>query len=220
MGKGGKNREWGYTSCYEDEETGELTFTYTSYEKDGSVNRYTDNHDGGHSHAHWDSADDYNAGEDPDFYRQESNDSPNPSEEEINDNGGCYLTTACMHHYKRNFDDDCYELTTLRWFRDRFVSLPDRFHYYKIAPQIVEAINKSPKKIEIYHYIYENVIDPCVKAIERKDYDFAYRRYKSNVAILENNLLKPKTIDENKDSIEHVQPELDFTKQVFKHKNI
>lgn len=35
MGKGGKKRDWGYASVADD---GNLI--YTSYEKDGSVNRY------------------------------------------------------------------------------------------------------------------------------------------------------------------------------------
>lgn len=34
----------------------------------------------------------------------------------------CYLTTACMRHFKENFDDNCYELQVLRWFRDNFIS--------------------------------------------------------------------------------------------------
>ena len=37
----------------------------------------------------------------------------------------CYLTTACMKYFKENFDDNCYELTVLRWFRDNFVSAED-----------------------------------------------------------------------------------------------
>ena len=60
MGTGGKNRDWGYASYTPD---GRLI--YTSYEKDGSVNRYTDNGDGGHSHEYWSNKDDYNMGNDP-----------------------------------------------------------------------------------------------------------------------------------------------------------
>ena len=41
MGRG-SNRDWGYASSDED---GNLT--YTSYERNGSVNRYSDNGDGG-----------------------------------------------------------------------------------------------------------------------------------------------------------------------------
>ena len=36
--------------------------------------------------------------------------------------GQCYLTSACMEHFQDEFDDNCYELTVLRWFRDNFVS--------------------------------------------------------------------------------------------------
>ncbi len=42
---------------------------YTSYEKDGSVNRYVDNGDGGHGHSHYNSSENYNNGEDPNFSR-------------------------------------------------------------------------------------------------------------------------------------------------------
>ena len=51
----------------------------------------------------------------------------------------CYLTTACMRHNNENFDDNCYELKVLRWFRDNFVSKEDIEHYYKMAPYIVEG---------------------------------------------------------------------------------
>lgn len=37
----------------------------------------------------------------------------------------CYLTTACIKHFKENFDDNCFELAILRWFRDNFVSQDD-----------------------------------------------------------------------------------------------
>ena len=57
----GKNRDWGYASYNVDDE-GDERLSYTSYENSGSVNRYHDNGDGGHSHSHWDSKDDYNNG--------------------------------------------------------------------------------------------------------------------------------------------------------------
>ena len=43
-----------------------------------------------------------------------------------------------MKYFKENFDDNCYELTVLRWFRDNFVSKEDIKHYYEVAPIIVE----------------------------------------------------------------------------------
>lgn len=189
MGKG-SNRSWGYASYNVDDENDE-NLTYTSYEKNGSVNRYSDNGDGGHSHSYWKSSDDYNSGKDADFSRGESNSSPNPSTGEVQNNGGCYLTTACMKQYLNNFDDNCYELRVLRWFRDNFVSKEDIKHYYEIAPIIVEGIEKEQEKDMVYDYIYDNVVDACVAAIEKGDYEFAYNRYKSSILAFEQTFAKP-----------------------------
>ena len=112
----------------------------------------------------------------------------------------CYLTTACMRHYAEKFDDNCYELTTLREFRDTFVSEEDIAHYYEIAPSIVEAINQISGCEKIYEYIYENVIDECVKAIEHGDYEFAYNRYKNSILAFEKEYVKP-TLEKSKSKI-------------------
>ena len=95
--------------------------------------------------------------------------------------GQCYLTSACMRHFQDEFDDNCYELTVLRWFRDTFVSKEDIDLYYSVAPTIVENIEALDDKDKIYDYIYEYIVDACVKAIENGDYDFAYSRYKNSV---------------------------------------
>ena len=104
----------------------------------------------------------------------------------------CYLTTACMRHKLERFDDNCEELTILRWFRDNFVSKEDIDHYYKTAPIIVEAINEELDNNEIYNYIYENVVIACVNAIKKGDYEFAYERYKSSILALEKQFARPK----------------------------
>mgnify|MGYP004548857155 CR=1 FL=1 len=98
---------------------------------------------------------------------------------------GCYLTTACMKHYLNNFDDNCYELTVLRWFRDNFVSKDDIKHYYSVAPSIVEAIEKEGKMDIIYDYIYDNIVDYCVNQIENGNYENAYLRYRESILDLE-----------------------------------
>lgn len=98
---------------------------------------------------------------------------------------GCYLTTACMKYFQENFDDNCYELTILCWFRDNFVSKEDIKHYYEVAPIIAE--NSSI----IYDYIYNNIVDYCVEQIEQGNYDKAYNRYKGSVLILEEQFAKP-----------------------------
>ena len=105
--------------------------------------------------------------------------------------GSCYLTSACMKYFQDKFDDNCYELTVLRWFRDNFVSKEDIEHYYEVAPIIVETINKEEKSDIIYNYIYDNIVDYCVEQIEQGNYANAYSRYKNSVLILEEQFAKP-----------------------------
>lgn len=99
--------------------------------------------------------------------------------------GGCYLTSACLSKYSEKFDDDCYELRTLRWFRDNFVSHEDISHYYAVAPRIVSMINQQPNNKAIYNSIYNSVINPCVNAIEAKNFKLAYEIYSQTVLSLE-----------------------------------
>jgi len=103
----------------------------------------------------------------------------------------CYLTSACMNYFQVNFDDNCYELTVLRWFRDNFVSKEDIEHYYEVAPIIVKTINEEGKSSIIYDYIYNNIVKYCVEQIEQGNYEQAYNRYKNSVLILEKNFVRP-----------------------------
>ena len=105
--------------------------------------------------------------------------------------GGCYLISACMKYFQEEFDDNCYELTILRWFRDNFVSKEDIEHYYEVAPIIVESINNEERANTIYDYIYDNVVDYCVEQIEQGNYDKAYSRYRNSVLALEEQFAKP-----------------------------
>lgn len=181
----GNNRDWGYASGDVDDLDNDK-LTYTSYEDNGMVNKYSDNGDGGHSHENWSNKDDYNLGNDPDGNcRSESGSTDNPSTGEVQDKGGCYLTTACMLHMANDFNDSCDELMTLRWFRDKFVSEDDIKHYYATAPIIVDAINKAIDNKAIYNFIYQYVVQPCVNAIKNKQYEFAYKRYKDSILKLE-----------------------------------
>ena len=102
-----------------------------------------------------------------------------------NQQSGCYLTSACMKHMQENFDDNCYELQVLRWFRDNFVSKDDICKYYEIAPIIVSNIDQLKDNEKIYDYIYKNIVLACVNAIEIGNYEFVYNRYKNSVLALE-----------------------------------
>ncbi len=81
----------------------------------------------------------------------------------------CFITTAVCKYF--NKPDDCYELTTLRKFRDTWLTAqPDGKElveeYYAIAPGIVNAIDSSSEKDKIYMHIWTDYIEPCIKLIE------------------------------------------------------
>jgi len=103
------------------------------------------------------------------------------TEKPTSSTGNCFITSACMNHYLDTFDDNCEELTILRWFRDNFVPKKDIKHYYHTAPAIVSAIDEMHDKDAVYDYIYESVVYTCVDAIKRGDYHFAYERYKNSI---------------------------------------
>lgn len=81
----------------------------------------------------------------------------------------CFITTAVCKYF--NKPDDCYELTTLRSFRDNWLAnQPDGqaliAEYYSIAPLIVTALGSSPEKDSIYLHLWNDYIEPCIKLIE------------------------------------------------------
>jgi hypothetical protein len=72
----------------------------------------------------------------------------------------CFLTTACVEH--AGLPDDCYELRTLRTFRDRYVSRLANgpallAEYYTDAPRLVRAIQSSPDRGVLFGGIYAAV---------------------------------------------------------------
>jgi len=42
----------------------------------------------------------------------------------------------------------------------------------------------------VYDYIYENIINPCLDAIEIGDYELAYSIYRNNVKLLTDNFIE------------------------------
>ena len=93
----------------------------------------------------------------------------------------CYISTACIR--SQGLPDTCYELETLRWYRDNILiktttGQKDVAEYYELAPKIVAAIEASPSAKDLYLEIYENMIVPCVNYIEGKEYLAAYELYK------------------------------------------
>jgi len=85
------------------------------------------------------------------------------------DSTDCFLTTVCTQH--KGLADDCYELTTLRSFRDSFVAQGKDGQelieaYYGMGPEIVEGILKHPNRELILESMYEDLVQPTIKLIE------------------------------------------------------
>ena len=89
--------------------------------------------------------------------------------------GGCFLTTACCEH--KGLPDDCYELQTLRKFRDEYLMSKEYGKeivrlYYEEAPKIVEKIDSKPDKDQMYEKIYIRIKE-IVQLIEEGQFSEA-----------------------------------------------
>ena len=100
----------------------------------------------------------------------------------------CYITTAVCRSLGR--PDDCYELNTLRDYRDSYLLSTDEGRemvqdYYNIAPTIVKRINKKAEADEIYENIWKTYLSPCITMIENGENEKCRDLYSSMVRKLE-----------------------------------
>ena len=87
------------------------------------------------------------------------------------------MTSACVK--SKGLPDDCYELKTLRnyrngWLSDREEGRAAIREYYNIAPDIVEKINSASNSREIYQVIYDKMVLPCIHFIEMNEMEKAF----------------------------------------------
>ncbi len=97
--------------------------------------------------------------------------------------GGCFITTATLQSLNNN-DDNCYELTTFRKFRDSWLKKnhpEDILEYYHVAPLIVSSISSLNNHDEIYQNIWLKYLQPCLIHIENNENENAYNLYKQMV---------------------------------------
>lgn len=85
--------------------------------------------------------------------------------------GFCFITSAVCD--SMNKPDDCYELTTLRTYRDEYLCQTEEGRilvdeYYEVAPYLVQVINMHKNASDIYNGIYEKYLLPCITCIEQK----------------------------------------------------
>lgn len=102
-----------------------------------------------------------------------------------NTDSDCFVTTACAGLI--GLDDDCFELRTLRRFRDRvLVGLPggaaDIARYYREAPAIVAAIHAGPSPAAELSRLYARYILPSALLAKLGFAKRAHRTYRAMMA--------------------------------------
>lgn len=105
----------------------------------------------------------------------------------------CFITTAVCETLNKN--DDCYELTMFRDFRDNYLlRQPDGEalikEYYDIAPAIVSRINYRTDRDLVYKEIWKNDLSDCLKHIEMGQPDLCMEHYMKMVRRLQKDFIR------------------------------
>jgi hypothetical protein len=100
----------------------------------------------------------------------------------------CFLTTACTR--ARGLPDDCFELETLRAFRDDYLLRQPGGSavveaYYDLAPRILEAIESRTDPDARFEQLYDELVAPCVRLIVSGKERAAVELYTETVRALE-----------------------------------
>lgn len=97
-----------------------------------------------------------------------------------NSGDGCFITTVCVEHM--GLPDNCHELETLRYFRDKLVKEDNVFRekvldYYRKAPVVVQQIMKNKYKDDILEKLYHDLVQECVILLESQKIEEAKNYY-------------------------------------------
>lgn len=82
----------------------------------------------------------------------------------------CYVSAACLEARGLADEEACYEVMLLRLFVREYVEKLREgaemvADYREKAPEVTRAIEHHPDRREIYLYLYERAIAPCVEEI-------------------------------------------------------
>lgn len=105
---------------------------------------------------------------------------------QMDEGGNCFLTSACVEFFK--LSDNCYQLTTLRHFRDSILIKSKKgksiiAEYNQIAPLIVSHLWRDKAKENIFNYLFTEINITC-KSLEKRNYKKAIEIYKRAVTLL------------------------------------
>ncbi len=100
----------------------------------------------------------------------------------------CFISTACVKYY--GLEDKCYELQTLRFFRDYYLlkSSHDFLlvqQYYTIAPLLVQKLESDKNRGILFKKIFYQITKAC-EAIEARQFEKAKAIYCNTIEELLN----------------------------------
>lgn len=117
-------------------------------------------------------------------WREKRSDAGKPRESKRDDKGkkGCFLTTAACEH--RGLPDDCFELSTMRDFRDRvLLETPAGQamvrHYYEVAPRLVPLMHDRQTADWAWSQIQETV-----RHLSEQQHEAAIESYRQLVEVM------------------------------------
>lgn len=96
----------------------------------------------------------------------------------------------CKRHSKEKYREDCPEIKSLKFVRDNLASCEDVDSYNSLSGLIVESINKLSYSDELYAYLYDEVVEDVVNAVNTYQFDHAYTVCKATVEQLRDEVLK------------------------------
>lgn len=94
--------------------------------------------------------------------------------------GRCFLTTATCE--VMGFADDCEVLQSFRQYRDTILRHEDGGEelireYYRVAPEIIRAIDARPHREEVYHAMWSRYIEPGYELLQQQRWGEAKALY-------------------------------------------
>ena len=115
---------------------------------------------------------------------QEGDDKDHDTEKDNSSSGGCLVSTACVRGL--HLPNDCHELQALRALRDIVVARRSDgpallAEYLSVAPRIVAWLDRRPDASRCYRVIYEYMVAPVVRLIDRRSYEAALALYQRRI---------------------------------------
>ena len=93
---------------------------------------------------------------------------------------GCFITSAVCGSFGK--PDDCYELNLFRHYRDNWLAREIDGEaliqeYYRVAPRIVKEIDREGNHKQIYLFIWNEYLKPCMEDIQNRRFRDCKLRY-------------------------------------------